>query len=92
MAMNSNRSTIIILLTLLCGCVIGTALSDLFHFILPEGVVKQFFLQSTLIGWGDSNAWIDFNIIKFKTGFYIKVSVISLIGMMISWYFLRYLR
>jgi hypothetical protein len=92
MTINSKRSIFIILLTLLCGCIIGTALSDLFYLILPDGVVKQFFLKSTSIGWGDSNAWIDFNIIKFKTGFYIKVSVLSLIGMMISWYFLRYFR
>ena len=59
---------------------------------LPEGVVKDFFLNSTELGWGNSDEWIDLNIIKFKTGFYINVSVISLIGMMISWYFLRYFR
>ena len=32
------------------------------------------------------------NIIRFKSGFYIDISVLSLIGMMISWYFLRYFR
>ena len=41
---------------------------------------------------GKSDEWIDLNIIKFKTGLYINVSVVSLIGMMISWYFLRYFR
>ena len=92
MAINNKRSIIIIFLVLFFGCVIGTALSQLFGTILPEGVVKDFLLNYTSIGWGNSNEWVDFNIIKFKMGFYINISVISLIGMIISWYFLRYFR
>ena len=92
MAANNKRPLVVIFLILFFGCIIGTALSLLLSAIFPEGVVKDFFLNSTEIGWGNSNEWIDLNIIKFKTGFYINVSVISLIGMMISWYFLRYFR
>ena len=92
MATNNNRSTIIIFFILFFGCVVGTTLSQLFGAILPEGVVKDFLLNSTEIGWGRSNEWIDLNVIKFKTGFYFSISVVSLIGMMISWYFLRYFR
>ena len=92
MATNNNRSTIIIFFILFFGCVVGTTLSQLFGAILPEGVVKDFLLKSTEIGWGEADSWIDFNVIKIKTGFYISISVVSLIGMMISWYFLRYFR
>lgn len=92
MSINNKRSIFTILIILLFGCIIGTALSQLFSFILPEGVVKQFFLKTSSIGWGDSSGWMDFNIIRFKSGFYIDISVLSLIGMMISWYFLRYFR
>ena len=92
MATNSSRSTVMIFLILFFGCIVGTALSQLFGTILPEGVVKDFLLNSTEIGWGSSDNWIDFNVIKIKTGFYISLSVISLIGMIISWYFLRYFR
>jgi len=92
MATSNKRSTIVIFLILFFGCIVGTAMSQFFGTILPEGVVKDFLLNSTEIGWGSSNEWIDFNIIKIKTGFYINISVISLIGMMISWYFLRYFR
>ena len=56
------------------GCVVGTALSQFFGAILPEGVVKDFLLNSTEIGWGSSNEWIDLNVIKFKTGFKIGVN------------------
>ena len=92
MKSSNKRSIAIIFLMLFFGCILGTALSQLFSMILPEGVVKEFFMQSLSIGWGNSSAWIDLNIIKFKTGFYIKVSALSLIGMSISWYFLRYFR
>jgi len=92
MAINNKRSITIIFFILLFGCIIGTALSQLFGATLPEGVVKDFLLNITSIGWGNSNEWVDLNVIKFKTGFYINVSVVSLIGMIISWYFLRYFR
>ena len=92
MSINNKRSILVVLMILLFGCIIGTALSQLCSIILPDGVVKQFFSQTSSIGWGDSSGWIDFNIIRFKSGFYIDISVLSLIGMMISWYFLRYFR
>ena len=92
MATNNSRPIIMIFLILFFGCIVGSALSQLFGSILPEGVVKEFLLNSTEIGWGSSDNWIDLNVIKIKTGFYISVSVVSLIGMMISWYFLRYFR
>ena len=92
MKSSNKRSIAIIFLMLFIGCIVGTALSQLFSTILPEGVVKDFFMQSISLGWGSSNSWIDLNIIKFKTGFYIDISALSLIGMSISWYFLRYFR
>tara|TARA_X000001036_G_C20578960_1_gene765908 strand:- start:538 stop:816 length:279 start_codon:yes stop_codon:yes gene_type:complete len=92
MSTNNKRSIFIVLIILLFGCIIGTALSQLFSLILPDSVVKQFFLKTTSIGWGNSSGWVDFNIIRFKSGFYIDISVLSLIGLMISWYFLRYFR
>ena len=67
MAINNKRSIIIIFFILFFGCIVGTALSQLFGAILPEGVVKDFLLNSSSIGWGESNEWIDFNVIKFKT-------------------------
>ena len=92
MAANNKRPVLVIFLILFFGCIVGTALSQLLGAIFPEGVVKDFFLKSAEIGWGDSDEWIDLNVIKFKTGLYINVSVVSLLGMMISWYFLRYFR
>ena len=93
MSIKNTRSIMVVFIVLLFGCIIGSAVSELFTYILPDGVVKDFFTKTwTIIGWGDKNGWIDFNIIKFRFDIYIKVSVLSLIGMMISWYFLRYFR
>ena len=88
----TKKSVKIVFVILFFGCVIGTAFSLFFSFLLPDGVVKQFFLQSYSLGWGSSDNWVDLNIIRFKSGFYIDISVLSLIGMLVSWYFLRYFR
>ena len=93
MSRNNKRSIFIVFVILFFGCIIGTALGQFFAYILPEGIVSKFLLNEIPIGWGENpDQWVDLYVIKFKTGFYINVSVISLIGMMISWYFLRYFR
>ena len=55
MAVNNNRPVLVIFLILFFGCIVGTALSQLLGAILPEGVVKDFFLNSTELGWGNSD-------------------------------------
>ena len=93
MSIKDTRSILFVGIVLLFGCLVGSILTELFIYILPEGVVKEFFTNTwTILGWGNENGWIDFSIIKFRFDIYIKVSVLSLIGMMISWYFLRYFR
>jgi len=93
MPTNKKHNISYIFLVLFIGIITGTILSQLIGGILPEGVVKDFFLTSRSIGWG-SNAdnWIDLFAIRFKTGLFIDISVISLLGMIISWYFLRYFK
>tara|TARA_Y100000588_G_C13613676_1_gene652307 strand:- start:21 stop:188 length:168 start_codon:yes stop_codon:yes gene_type:complete len=55
--------------------------------------VKDFFLNSIPFGWGAAeNNWVNFYVIRFKTGFFVDISVASAIGMTASWYFLRYFR
>ena len=93
MSIKDTKSIAFVFVVLLFGCIAGSAITELFIQILPNGVVKEFFTNTwTIIGWGKQNGWIDFSIIKFRFDIYIKISVLSLIGMMISWYFLRYFR
>ena len=93
MKSNQKRSILFILLVLLFGVIVGSIFSQFIGAFFPEGVVKDFFLTSNSIGWGiNPNNWIDLFVIRIKTGFFVDISVISILGMGISWYFLRYFK
>ena len=75
------------------GIITGSILSQLVGGMLPVGVVRDFFLTSRSIGWGiQPDNWVDLFVIRFKTGLFIDISVVSILGMAIAWYFLRYFK
>ena len=82
-----------IFFVLLTGMLIGTMLSLLIAFVLPDGVVKEFFLTSKSLGFGAvDNNWIDFGFIRLKMGLFFDISIVSIIGLFVSWYILRYFK
>lgn len=85
-----KRSIGILFLTLILGAALGGVLGDLLALTFPEGVVKQFFLQS--VSWGISPFTIDLMVISFTFGLRLKFSVSSIIGLGVVYYFLRYFR
>ena len=93
MRANQKRSIGFIFLILVFGVICGSILSQFIGAFFPAGVVKDFFLTSNSIGWGiNPNNWIDLFIIRIKTGFFIDISVVSILGMGISWYYLKYFK
>ena len=93
MESNQKRSISLIFLVLFFGVIAGSILSQFIGSFFPPGVVKDFFLTSNSIGWGiKPDNWIDFFVIRFKTGLFVDISVVSILGMCISWYFLRYFK
>jgi len=89
----AKRSIFFIFLVLFFGAVCGSILSQFVANVIPDGVVKDFFLSSQSFGWGaNENNWIDFFVIRFKTGFYVDISISSILGLLVSWYFLRYFK
>ena len=93
MNINQKRTTAFIFLILFIGIIAGSILSQIIGILLPEGVVKDFFLTSRSIGWGiQPDNWVDLYVIRFKFGIFFDISVVSLIGLAISWYFLRYFK
>lgn len=89
----AKRSFFLLFLILFFGAVCGSILSQFIGNVFPEGVVKEFFLSSEAFGWGkDADNWANLGVIRFKTGFYVDISVASIIGMIVSWYFLRYFK
>jgi hypothetical protein len=73
-------------------------LGNLLGWILPEGVVKDFFLLGVsfdlagLVGDESGVIVIDLIIVTFKFGLSIALNFTSLIGLATAYYFLRYFR
>ena len=93
MKSDQKRSIGFIFMVLFFGVIAGSILSQFIGAFFPDGVVKDFFLTSNSIGWGiNPNNWIDLYVIRLKTGLFVDISVVSILGMGISWYFLRYFK
>ena len=80
----------ILVLILFLGILIGSALGELIGYILPDGVVKDFFLIS--VDAGIKPTTIDLNLIKFTLGFTFKLNVLGIVGVIISAYILKWYR
>jgi len=91
--MKSN-SILYVFVVLIIGMLLGTILSLLVSELVPnETNVFKFLTNTKAIGWGaDNNSWVQLGFMRFRTGFYIEVSVLSIIGFFVSWYFLRYFK
>ncbi len=93
-----KRSWGYITLGLVFGALIGSLIGQLLGWILPEGVVKDFFLLGVsfdlagIVGNESGVVVIDLIIITFKFGVSIAFNFTSLIGLATAYYFLRYFR
>lgn len=94
----NKRSITLIILIIFVGAMAGTLVGELFGWILPEGVVKDFFLTSVsfdlggLVGNESGVIVLDIIMFTLKFGLSIKINFISIIGIASSYYFLRYFR
>jgi hypothetical protein len=76
----------------------GTLTGELLGWILPEGVVKDFFLTSVtfdlagLVGNESGVIVMDLIMFTFKFGLTLKINFTSIIGIAGAYYFLRYFR
>ncbi|HJL63788.1 MAG: DUF4321 domain-containing protein [Candidatus Marinimicrobia bacterium] len=93
-----KRSLALIALTLFVGAMAGTLTGELLGWILPEGVVKDFFLTSVtfdlagLVGNESGVIVMDLIMFTFKFGLTLKINFTSIIGIAGAYYFLRYFR
>ena len=88
-----KKSFEFVFFVILVGMLIGTVFSLFISFFIPDGVVKNFFLLSKSLGFGATeNNWLDLGFIRFKIGFFFDISIVSVIGLLVSWYLLRYFK
>ena len=89
---------IIIVLSLFIGAIFGGVVGNIFSLVLPESVVKDFFLTSISFDLGglvnnDLGVFvIDLKIIVLKFGLSMSFNFTSVIGIAVAYYILRYLR
>ncbi|MAO86580.1 MAG: hypothetical protein CMF86_00555 [Candidatus Marinimicrobia bacterium] len=94
----AKRSIALITITLFVGAMAGTLIGELLGLILPEGVVKDFFLTGVSFNLGglmgnDSGVIVlDMIMFTIQFGLAIKMNFTSIIGLAGAYYFLRYLR
>ena len=93
-----KRSIALITLTLFVGAMAGTLVGELLGWILPAGVVKDFFLTSVsfdlagLVGNESGVIVLDLIMFTLKFGLFLKINFTSIIGLAGAYYFLRYFR
>ena len=93
-----KRKVNIIVISLFIGAIFGSVFGNVFSLMLPESVVKDFFLTSINFIWGGlvgndlGVIVIDLNVIVLKFGLSMSFNFTSVIGITIAYYILRYLR
>ncbi len=85
----SKKNVWTIILIIFLGALIGSALGELIAYLIPAGVVKEFFLKAAVAHFGP--ATLNLVILTFTIGFSFKLNVIGIIGIMIAAYLLKWM-
>jgi membrane protein YqaA with SNARE-associated domain len=78
-----------IFLIVIIGALLGSALGEVLGLILPEGVVREFFLRAAQFQVGQ--ATLNLIVFTITVGFSIKINVIGVLGFILAAYFLRWI-
>ncbi|MBT3215988.1 MAG: DUF4321 domain-containing protein [Candidatus Marinimicrobia bacterium] len=94
----TKRSIGFVSLVLFVGIILGTVGGELLAWGLPAGVVKDFFLTSVefnlagLVGNDTGVITLDLKVFSVSFGLVLKLNITSILGLAISYYFLRFFR
>lgn len=94
----TKRSLGLIVLVLFVGTLLGSVLGELLGWILPAGVVKEFFLTSVsfdlagLVGQESGVITLNLVALSIQFGFKFTLNFTSIVGLATAYYFLRYFR
>lgn len=94
----NKRSIIVLILILFFGTLFGTLVGELLGFLLPDSVVKEFFLKSIdfnlggLVGGETGVITLDLIMLSIQFGLTLTFNFTSIVGFASAYYFLRYFR
>jgi len=77
-----------VIFAIILGALIGSVLGEIIALVLPDGIVKDFFLRSAAFGFSPTE--INFLIIKLTIGLAIKLNIIGVIGIIVAAYIFRW--
>ena len=86
--MNRQKSLGVLIVMLILGMIVGTAIGEAIGLVLPEGVVKDFFLRSVTAGVGP--ATVNLVAFTFTLGFSLKVNLMAVLGVVLATYLFRW--
>ena len=86
------RSIKLILLITLSGCILGTLLNNLCRAIIPNNTVISGLFKAQTITILPEGSVVDLGILKIGFSFSFDIGFLSILGIFIAWYFLRYFR
>ena len=87
-----SRSIKLIFISTLSGCLIGTVLNNFFSVIFSKNTVIGKLFESQKITIVPDNSILDLGILRLGFGFSFDIGILSVLGILIAWYFLRYFR
>ena len=88
-----NRSLKLIIFITFCGCILGSVLNRIFIYIIPKDtIIRSFLVDTTYFVGTPDNFMIDLGILNMSFKFNFEVGILSVLGIFMSWYFLRYFR
>jgi Sec-independent protein secretion pathway component TatC len=82
-----RKKLITYIVVLVFGLLLGGLLGELVSSLLPEGVVKDFFV--TTVGGRLGPGSLDLIVLSLTAGIAVKLNVMSLIGLLIAAYLFR---
>jgi hypothetical protein len=78
----------ILIVMLVLGLLIGTAVGEAIALILPEGVVRDFFLHPVTPSFGPVT--VNLVAFTFTIGFSFKVNIMAVLGVILATYLYRW--
>ena len=93
-----KRSISVLILILFFGTLFGALVGELLGFLLPDSVVKEFFLKSIdfnlggLVGSETGVITLDLIMLSIQFGLTLTFNFTSIVGFASAYYFLRYFR
>lgn len=85
-----RRGAGFILLVLLGGALLGSALGQLVGVLLPQGVVRDFFVRAVTPGLTQP-VTIDLLVMTLTLGFTLKLNIVALLGVVLTAYLLKWM-